>query len=135
MSGATTKTSTNNNTGDHAIEQAGGSWRYCRFVTEDAPIRPPSVDALARSLRSDVLPDPLLVEVARKAIAAGSWDDSATLVRERERRLLQPVVNATGVLLHTNLGRAPFPIDHQGGASNLEFDLATGKRGSRHEHA
>lgn len=48
-----------------------------------------------------------------------------------ERELLTPVVNATGVLLHTNLGRAP--IDHTTAASaqNLELDLATGKRGSR----
>ena len=48
-----------------------------------------------------------------------------------QRELLTPVVNATGVLLHTNLGRAP--IDHvaQATAQNLELDLANGKRGSR----
>jgi L-seryl-tRNA(Ser) seleniumtransferase len=51
-------------------------------------------------------------------------------------------VNATGVLLHTNLGRAPVGADaladavRVGGSySNLEFDLATGKRGSRDAHA
>ena len=48
-----------------------------------------------------------------------------------QRELLTPVVNATGVLLHTNLGRAP--IDHVAAATaqNLELDLANGKRGSR----
>lgn len=48
-----------------------------------------------------------------------------------QRELLTPVINATGVLLHTNLGRAP--IDHvtQATAQNLELDLASGKRGSR----
>jgi L-seryl-tRNA(Ser) seleniumtransferase len=49
--------------------------------------------------------------------------------------MLQPVVNATGVLLHTNLGRAPLAVGTDGRASNIELDLATGKRGSRTAHA
>jgi L-seryl-tRNA(Ser) seleniumtransferase len=50
--------------------------------------------------------------------------------------LLRPVVNATGVLLHTNLGRAPVAAPPgRGRFSNLEFDLATGTRGSRSGHA
>ena len=55
---------------------------------------------------------------------------------------LRAVINATGVILHTNLGRAPLAkaaIVAAGiaseGYSNLEFDLGTGKRGSRHDHA
>jgi L-seryl-tRNA(Ser) seleniumtransferase len=54
---------------------------------------------------------------------------------------LQPVVNATGVILHTNLGRAPLSraaifavAEISQGYSNLEFDLETGKRGSRFLH-
>ena len=55
--------------------------------------------------------------------------------------LLQPVINATGVLLHTNLGRAPLGDDAiaaltaAAGATNLEYRLAEGTRGSRHAHA
>jgi L-seryl-tRNA(Ser) seleniumtransferase len=49
--------------------------------------------------------------------------------------LLRPVVNATGVLLHTNLGRAPVAVHQPAGYSNLEFDLAKGGRGSRTRHA
>jgi L-seryl-tRNA(Ser) seleniumtransferase len=52
---------------------------------------------------------------------------------------LRPVINATGVILHTNLGRAPLSEDALTaitraavGYSNLEFDLASGQRGSRH---
>lgn len=48
-----------------------------------------------------------------------------------ERELLTPVVNATGVLLHTNLGRAPINHTTHATAQNLELDLANGKRGSR----
>jgi L-seryl-tRNA(Ser) seleniumtransferase len=54
---------------------------------------------------------------------------------------LRPVINATGVVLHTNLGRAPLPavaLDAiarvAGGYSNLEYDLSSGRRGSRYVH-
>ena len=99
--------------------------------------RPPSVDALARSLSPTGLPHPILVEIARDAIARGAPDvhaHAAELAAEFRRTLLGPVVNATGVLLHTNLGRAPFAPQRDGGPDrplNLELDLDTGERGSR----
>lgn len=99
------------------------------------PTRPPSVDRLARSLAPSGLPHPLLVDVARQAIADGDPGAAAGLADEWNRRLLQPVINATGTLLHTNLGRAPWPTDDSGYATNLELDLETGERGSRHAHA
>jgi len=52
------------------------------------------------------------------------------------RPSLKRVINATGVVLHTNLGRAPLgPQQPIAGYSNLEYDLATGKRGKRDVHA
>jgi L-seryl-tRNA(Ser) seleniumtransferase len=99
------------------------------------PGRPPSVDAVARSLAGSGLPHPLLVDAARAALAR---QDAATAADEVERtraRLLQPVINATGVLLHTNLGRAPLAVAQTASATNLELDLATGHRGSRQAHA
>src|SRR6202023_1058014 len=58
-----------------------------------------------------------------------------------QRPHLQPVINATGVIINTNLGRAPLSQDAleavrqvAGGYSNLEYDLEAGERGSRHEH-
>ena len=61
---------------------------------------------------------------------------------ERQRAMsLQRVINATGIGIHTNLGRAPLPLqaldairDVSIGYSNLEFDLETGTRGSRYAH-
>jgi L-seryl-tRNA(Ser) seleniumtransferase len=100
-------------------------------VTAD---RPPSVDALARSLRDTGLPHALCVDVAREAIAAGDARSARSLAEARSRQLLQPVVNATGVLLHTNLGRAPRPLRRDEGTArslNVELDLDTGERGSR----
>jgi len=63
------------------------------------------------------------------------------LLEARDRPSLRPVLNATGVVLHTNLGRAPLAtaaieaVARAGPAySNLEYDLERGERGSRYEH-
>jgi len=100
--------------------------------------RPPSVDALARSLADVGLPHPLLVDAARQALAEGRPERARALAEATARCLLQPVINATGVLLHTNLGRAPLAAGAPPGparASNLELDLDSGRRGSRGAHA
>jgi L-seryl-tRNA(Ser) seleniumtransferase len=93
------------------------------------------VDALARSLGDTGLPHPLLVDAAREAIAAGDPSSARARAEATARALLQPVVNATGVLLHTNLGRAPLAHHQEARATNLELDLTTGRRGSRGAHA
>ena len=118
----------------------------------------PQVDRLIEALGpANGEPHPLLADAARGAIAearAALRDGAPTpslealvaaatarLTAGRRRRLV-PVVNATGVLLHTNLGRAPMgagmlaAIEEVAmGYSNLEFDLAAGRRGSRYDHA
>ena len=98
-------------------------------------VRPPSIDALAHALSDLSLPHPLLVDAAREAVAAGDPGSARSRAERRARTLLRPVVNATGVLLHTNLGRAPLRHHQEPGAWNLEIDLDTGRRGSRWAHA
>ena len=104
-------------------------------VSVDTAGRPPSVDALARelSLRHS-LPHALLVDFARRAIAEKPSEAEKLadkLVDDFEQSLLRDVVNATGVLLHTNLGRAPVAMQTSNRASNLELNMSTGERGSR----
>lgn len=81
------------------------------------------------------MPHPLLVDAARAAIAAGDPGSARSVAEAISGALLRPVVNGTGVLLHTNLGRAPLATSTPGRATNLEFDLAAGERGSRTTHA
>jgi L-seryl-tRNA(Ser) seleniumtransferase len=76
---------------------------------------------------------PLIQELIRNVISC---------LAEMDRPSLRPVINATGVIIHTNLGRAPLSkatlaaMEGAGrGYSNLEYELEPGRRGSRHVHA
>ena len=122
--------------------------------------RLPSVDALLRDpqlqdveLRSgrDLLTAAVrevLAEVRRAVRGGGTVPEREDLVAAALARLeewlrptLRPVINATGVILQTNLGRAPLSagaleaMRHVAAYSNLEFDLEAGERGSRYYHA
>ena len=89
----------------------------------------------------------LAIEECRTARLAGQPGSGNLVARAREmlatleRPSLQRVINATGVILHTNLGRAPLAASAReavaraaDGYTNLELDLASGERGSRHAH-
>ncbi|HOK45408.1 MAG TPA: L-seryl-tRNA(Sec) selenium transferase [Bryobacteraceae bacterium] len=83
-----------------------------------------------------------VLDEAREAIRAGRKPDPGPVEEVVERRLarlaspsLRAVINATGVVLHTNLGRAPLPrFEPLCGYSNLEYDLEEGTRGRRDVH-
>ncbi|MDO4581735.1 MAG: L-seryl-tRNA(Sec) selenium transferase [Bacillota bacterium] len=126
--------------------------------------RLPKVDSIISAIENDnaalgaELSRKLLAEAARAAV--GSWrqrllggeqppDELFALVLADTvaayRRALLPamrrVINATGVVLHTNLGRAPLAAeaaqaigDIAGGYCNLEIDMASGQRSSRYDH-
>ncbi|MBL8179959.1 MAG: L-seryl-tRNA(Sec) selenium transferase [Bryobacterales bacterium] len=101
----------------------------------------PSVDAIAQ--RFPEAPRAVLIAEIRKALdrarKSQTLPDIEAEVRQALDALSKPslrrVINATGVVLHTNLGRAPLtPPKPIAGYSNLEYDLATGKRGKRDTH-
>ena len=108
----------------------------------------PSVDELARAVG-----DPLAVDAARVVLARAREEikaghepgDLAARMKEEIASLREPrlrrALNATGVIVHTNLGRAPLAdaalerVREVGrGYSNLEYDLTAGSRGSRQDH-
>ena len=74
-------------------------------------------------------------QAAANADFASIETRAAQALAELERPSLRRVINATGVVLHTNLGRAPLgKVESPPGYSNLEYDLATGRRGNRDVH-
>ena len=129
-------------------------------MTSDNPYRAlPSVDRLLADERLRPLGEgerPVVTELARQALETARTAVAAGRPAPTEDQLvesvlglaevvlrpsLRPVINATGVIIHTNLGRAPLSEDAiaamvavSGGYSNLEFDLEVGERGSRFEH-
>ena len=109
----------------------------------------PDVQALAEHAPRPIVADAVrsAIEHARQDPAAVPADENGWLamIRDelslRQQWSLRPVFNATGVVLHTNLGRAPLArvaLDAitrtAAGASNLEYDLDEGARGSRYVH-
>ncbi len=120
----------------------------------------PAVDVLAQAalalVKDSAMPQHILVEAARSTLdtaraslaQSGSAPDQHTLAQQVAaiadaslRPSLRPVVNATGIILQTNLGRAPLSSNAieamqrvSAGYSNLEFDLESGTRGSRTTH-
>lgn len=110
----------------------------------------PSVDRIMGELGGVDLPRVMILAAVRRElgrlrrsrsvvppfqeIVAGLGRQLASMERQR----IRPVINGTGVLIHTNLGRAPLSVEAvkqmsavAAGYSNLEFDLETGRRGSR----
>jgi L-seryl-tRNA(Ser) seleniumtransferase len=122
----------------------------------DELLRSPALAALLAASGHTAVSDAVRAVLARlrREIAAGRFDATrltlalaglaAAVEQELHRALgcsLRPVINATGVILHTNLGRAPLApsalehvCDTACGYSNLEFDLAAGERGERDTH-
>lgn len=113
-----------------------------------APTAQELIRAFGRPLVLEAVRD-ILAQARAEFASAGSLPSEAELLARVQNRLsawtastLQPVINATGVILHTNLGRAPLSAaalqamqEVAQGYSTLEFDLEKGQRGSRLIHA
>jgi L-seryl-tRNA(Ser) seleniumtransferase len=109
----------------------------------------PSVDRILRELCDADIPRPALVTIIRRELAAIRQSNEplsadATLARIRaameslKRSRIQPLINGTGILIHTNLGRSPMgePVIQTlasiaSNYNNLEYDLTDGTRGHR----
>ena len=116
---------------DRMLNDPNGAILVCEF---GAPLVTRSVKAVLGKARTQVL--------------AGTTIEYSSLLKAITEEVtcaitpsLRPVINLTGTVLHTNLGRAVLPeaaikamVDVARGASNLEFDLETGKRGDRQKH-
>jgi L-seryl-tRNA(Ser) seleniumtransferase len=118
----------------------------------DRLLQHPRLAALVERRGHDLTVDAIhqVLDAARDEIRAGSACPPADVLAGRaEQRLeaglrptLRPAINATGVIIHTNLGRAPLSAEARAameavalGYSNLEYDLEAGQRGSRYVHA
>ena len=129
---------------------------YRKLPSVDELLRSPELAALASQEGQVAVTDAARAVLAslREEIAAGRLDANgvdlalsglddavARRVRQALQHSLRTVINATGVILHTNLGRAPLPaaaLEHiseiAGTYSNLEFDVESGDRGKRDVH-
>jgi L-seryl-tRNA(Ser) seleniumtransferase len=138
------------------VKTAAKSELFRKLPAVDDVMRGPLVGALTASYGHDSVVDAARVVLARlrQEITSGLLDDHAlelalsglagaveNQLRQALAYSLRPVINATGVILHTNLGRAPLgdaAIEHiretAASYSNLEFDLAAGARGKRDVH-
>jgi L-seryl-tRNA(Ser) seleniumtransferase len=138
------------------VKTAERSQLFRKLPAVDDVMRDPAIGALVASYGHDSVADAARVVLARlrQEITSELLDDSSlklalfgmpgaleNQLRQALSYSLRPVINATGVILHTNLGRAPLgdrAIDHiretAASYSNLEFDLATGIRGKRDVH-
>jgi L-seryl-tRNA(Ser) seleniumtransferase len=115
-------------------------------VLLESPEIAPLLARAPRSLVTEAVR--FVIDAARENPAAAPADPVAwaraieARLTIRERPSLRPLINATGVILHTNLGRAPLPAaalhaiaETAAVACNLEYDIDRGERGSRYGHA
>ena len=137
-----------NDRNETAVLQSGSEQDLRGLPSVDRLLARPEVVALidrhGRPLTTDAIR--AAIEAARAAIKAGSnspdepglIERASSLLREWTRPRPRPVVNATGVIIHTNLGRAPLSKAAleaaqaaAAGYSDLEYDLSSGERGQR----
>jgi L-seryl-tRNA(Ser) seleniumtransferase len=139
------------------VKQTSSSELFRKLPSVDDVVRDPAIHFMVRSSGQESVVAAARVVLARlrQEIAAGLLDEAGLELAltgmagavEKQVRLdldysLRSLINATGVILHTNFGRAPLgdsAIEHiretAASYSNLEFELATGTRGKRDAHA
>ncbi len=109
--------------------------------SEGQPAVVEAIRTVLAQLREQITAGHLANDAAVQLAIAGLPDGISRQLHTAMELSLKPVINATGVVLHTNLGRAPLPesalrriTEVAGRYSNLEFDIAAGERGKRDVH-
>jgi L-seryl-tRNA(Ser) seleniumtransferase len=97
-----------------------------------------SVNELVESSNSDI-PRELKISLAKSLLSATKDSKEAkkefdTLIKNLNTKKQREIINATGTILHTNLGRSPVDISYSGMYTNIEYDLTTGSRGNRNNY-
>jgi L-seryl-tRNA(Ser) seleniumtransferase len=138
------------------MKSTTNSQLFRKLPSVDEVMHDPAISSLAESCGHEFVVDAARIVLGRlrQEIASGLLDENGlelalaglavaveNQLRQSLRYSLRPVINATGVILHTNLGRAPLgdaAIEHiretASSYTNLEFDLAAGLRGKRDVH-
>ena len=136
----------------HSGAELNHQSEYRKLPAVDALLRTPEIALLLAEQGEQVVTAAVraALAAARTAIGAGgdapppaAWPHLVMQhLAETTTPSLRPVINATGVIIHTNLGRAPLSAAAleamqrvAAGYSALEYDLSAGARGSRHDHA
>ena len=97
-----------------------------------------SVNELVESSNSEI-PRELKVSLAKNLLSVIKDPEKAkeefdTLIKNLNTKKQREIINATGTILHTNLGRSPVNISYSGMYTNIEYDLTTGSRGNRNNY-
>ena len=97
-----------------------------------------SVNELVESSNSE-MPRELKVSLAKNLLSVTKDPKKAkeefdTLIKNLNTKKQREIINATGTILHTNLGRSPVNISYSGMYTNIEYDLTTGSRGNRNNY-
>ena len=97
-----------------------------------------SVNELVESSNSEI-PRELKVSLAKNLLSVikdpkKAKEEFDTLIKNLNTKKQREIINATGTILHTNLGRTPVNISYSGMYTNIEYDLTTGSRGNRNNY-
>jgi len=97
-----------------------------------------SVNELVESSNSEI-PRELKVSLAKNLLSVTKDPKKAreefdALIKNLNTKKQREIINATGTILHTNLGRSPVNISYSGMYTNIEYDLTTGSRGNRNNY-
>ncbi|MCG1020806.1 L-seryl-tRNA(Sec) selenium transferase [Sutcliffiella horikoshii] len=120
----------------HELQKQHSFIQLCKRFDVDKSLMTSIVRTTIDKIRSEIISG----EMKGANINSKIWYEAEVILQSKSNFNLMPVINATGTVLHTNLGRARLSreaidrvVEVASNYSNLEFDIESGKRGSRHD--